>query len=127
MLALNDPTLFVLPHQRDFASAVWLKLPEVKQPSFCWTEPPRWLPLPADKLGATFDQFMQTNSFASYPLNFKPVAELSPPTLPLEPSPPDPRCRSKATSRNDYCRPDQPDELAVCQCDLPQHGAGARE
>lgn len=83
-LTLNDPTLFALPHQRDFASAVWLKLPEVKQPSFWWTEPPRWLSLPADELGATFDRFMQTNSFAGYPLNFKPVPQLNRPALPPE-------------------------------------------
>jgi hypothetical protein len=87
LLALNDPTLFALPHQRDFASAVWLKMPAVKQPLFRWTEPPRWMPLAADGLGATFRQFMQTNFFASQPLDFKPVAELNIPTLPGEPAP----------------------------------------
>ena len=87
LLALNDPTLFVLPHQRDFASAVWLKVPDVKQPSFRWTEPPRPLPLSADKLGMAFGQFMQTNFFASEPFDFKPAAELSTPTLPVEPAP----------------------------------------
>lgn len=86
LLALNDPTLFALPHQRDFASAVWLKMAAVKQPSFRWTEPPRWLPLSADGLGAAFGQFMQTNFFASHPPDFRPVPELSTPTLPVEPS-----------------------------------------
>ena len=85
LLALNDPTLFVLPHQRDFASAVWLKMPVVNQPSFRWTEPPRPLPLSANNLGAMFGQFMQTNFFASRPFDFKPAAELSMPTLPTEP------------------------------------------
>jgi TonB family protein len=87
LLALNDPTLFVLPHQRDFASYVWLKMPNVKQPSFRWTEPPRPLPLSADKLGMAFGQLMQTNFFASEPLDFKPAAELSAPTLPVETAP----------------------------------------
>lgn len=77
LLALNDPTLFALPHQRDFASAVWLKIPAVKPPSFHWTEDPRWLlQPPAAALGAAFSQFMQTNAYASYPLDFKPVPQL---------------------------------------------------
>ena len=85
LLALNDPTLFALPHQRDFASAVWLKMPHVKPPSFRWTEPPRWLPLSADSLGAAFGRLMQTNFFARYPLDFKPALMLSTPTSPVEP------------------------------------------
>lgn len=85
LLALNDPTLFALPHQRDFAAAVWLKTPAVKPPSFRWTEPPRWLPLSADGLGAAFARLMQTNFFASYPLDFKPALMLSTPTSPVAP------------------------------------------
>lgn len=87
LLALSDPTLFALPHQRDFASAVWLKMSAVKQPLFRWTEPPHLLPLAADNLGMAFGQFMQTNFFASQPLDFKPVPELSTPALPVEPAP----------------------------------------
>ena len=86
LLALNDPTLFALPNPKDFASAVWLKTPDVKQPSFRWTEPPRWLPLAAENLGAAFQQFMQTNSLASHTLDFKPTPELSAPSLPIEPA-----------------------------------------
>jgi len=40
LIALEDPTLFVLPHARDFASVVWDQMPVVPQPSFCWMEPP---------------------------------------------------------------------------------------
>ncbi len=87
LLALNDPTLFALPHQRDFASAAWLKMTAVKQPSFRWTESPQPLPLSAHGLGATFGQFMRTNFFASQPLDFKPATELSTPTLPIETAP----------------------------------------
>ena len=87
LLALDDPTLFALPHQRDFASAAWLRLPPVNQPTNRYTEPPRPLPFSADGLGAAFGQFMQTNFLAvSRTLNFKPVAELSTPTLPVEPA-----------------------------------------
>jgi hypothetical protein len=86
LLALNDPSLFALPNPKDFASSVWLKMPDVKQPSFRFTESPRWLPLSAENLGATFQQFMQTNYFAGYPLDFKPQPKLSEPVLPIEPA-----------------------------------------
>jgi hypothetical protein len=86
LIALNDPTLFALPHQRDFASAVWLKMPDIKPPSFRYTETLQPLPLPPVRsLGATFGQFMQTNLFASRALDFKPSPRLSTPTLTLEP------------------------------------------
>jgi TonB family protein len=86
LLALNDPALFALPNPKDFASSVWLKMPDVKQPSFRFTESPRWLPLAAENLGATFQQFMQTNYFAGYQLDFKPQPKLSEPVLPVEPA-----------------------------------------
>jgi hypothetical protein len=86
LLALNDPTLFVLPHQKDFASAIWLQTAALKQPSFRWTEPPRWLPLSADELGLAFNQFMQTNHFAGFELQLKPPLKLSAPGLPVEPA-----------------------------------------
>jgi hypothetical protein len=85
LLALNDPTLFVLPHANDFASAVWLKAPAAPQPSFRWTEPPGELPLAAENLGSVFDRFMQTNQFVQSASDFKPPAKLSEPVLPLPP------------------------------------------
>lgn len=85
LIALNDPTLFALPHERDFTSAVWLKMSDVKQPPFRWTEPPRWLPLSAKNLGAAFQQFMRTNYFAGHQLDFKPQPKLNAPVFPVEP------------------------------------------
>jgi TonB family protein len=85
-LALNDPTLFALPHQKDFASAIWLAVPTNEPPSFRWTEPPRWLPLSVDALGMAFNQFMQTNRFASFELQLKSPVKLSAPGLPVEPA-----------------------------------------
>jgi len=76
--ALDDPTLFVLPHARDFN---WLRMPDAKPSAFRWTESPRWLALPAENLGAVFGRFMQTNAFASYALDFKPAPKLSAPSL----------------------------------------------
>jgi hypothetical protein len=88
LLALNDPTLFALPQQRDFASASWLNISPMKPPKFSWTEPPQPLKLPsANSLGMAFGQFMQTNFFASQPLDFRPAVELSTPTLPVETAP----------------------------------------
>jgi len=84
LLALNDPALFALPGPKDSASAVWLKMPDVTRPSFRFTEPPGWLPLSAENLGAAFQQFMRTNHFAGYPLDFKPPPELSEPVVPVE-------------------------------------------
>ena len=84
-LALNDPTLFALPHPRDFASAIRMQTPVLIQPSFHWSEPPGWLPLSAGKLGSVFDGFMQTNRFAGLELQLKPPSSFSTPALPLEP------------------------------------------
>jgi hypothetical protein len=83
-LALNDPTLFALPHRKDFASASRKQMP-VEQPSFHWTEPPGWLPLSAEQLGAVFNEFMQTNGFPGLELQLKPPLKLSTPELPITP------------------------------------------
>jgi hypothetical protein len=82
LIALGNPTLFALPNSRDFSSAIWLKIPAVTSPSFRWTEPPQWLPLTAENLGATFRQFMQTNEIAALQLDMKPPPEFSAPPAP---------------------------------------------
>jgi hypothetical protein len=86
-LALDDPTLFVLPSPKDFASACWLKIHSNPAPDFRWTEPPRWLPMSTNGLGNALGQLMHTNFFQNSPFNFAPVAELSTPTVPEEPAP----------------------------------------
>ena len=86
-IALDDPTLFALPHANDFAFAARRQMPVPPQPTFRWTEPPGELPSPApEHLGAVFTRFMQTNPFASPLLDFKPEPELSEPVLPLPPA-----------------------------------------
>ena len=85
-LALNDPTLFALPHQKDFAAAIGLQTAALKQPSFRWTAPTNWLELSVNELGLVFNQFMQTNRFASFELSLKPPLKLSAPGLPIEPA-----------------------------------------
>ncbi|MGA3283447.1 MAG: hypothetical protein ABSD57_03170 [Verrucomicrobiota bacterium] len=86
LLALNDPTLFALPHPGDFVTAMWSWAPVVEPPSFPWTEPPRWLPLSADRLMTVFNRFMQTNQFAGFALQLKPPVRLSTPAQSIEPT-----------------------------------------
>ncbi len=88
LIALDDPTLFALPHANDYATAFWQRPPVVAEKNFRWTEPPRFLPVMANQLGAAFHAFMLTNPPVPFALNFKPpppaadfsAAILSPPT-----------------------------------------------
>jgi TonB family protein len=87
-LALNDPTLFALPHANGFASAPWMEAPRVQAGSFQWSEPPRWLQLPVEQLGAAFSHFMETNIFARFTPELKAAPELTVPyIMPIEPAP----------------------------------------
>lgn len=82
-IALDDPTLFALPHTNDFGSPVWMKTPAITPPSFSWTEPPRYLPLAgiltSETLGTAFIQFMQTNLPPQVAMNLKPDPQFSVP------------------------------------------------
>ncbi len=85
-IALNDPTLFALPHAGDFPPVAGGPVSAATQPSFRWQEPPGELSSPAgESLGAVFARFMQTNQFATPLLDFKPPAKLSEPALTLPP------------------------------------------
>ena len=86
LLALNDPTLFALPHAGDFGTAMWSPAPAVKPPSFRWTESPRWLPLSADGLMDIFNRYMQTSRVAVFTLQLKPPVRLSTPTQSVTPA-----------------------------------------
>jgi len=60
-LALQDPTLFALPHRNNFSGAAWLNIsPQDFQPTIP-SEPTEPLTLSREQLGATFAAFMQTN------------------------------------------------------------------
>lgn len=72
LVALTDPTLFALPHVADFAPVNWLRPDEATEPAFHWTEPPPFLMIAGDSLGAIFHAFMQTNRFPATELNLKP-------------------------------------------------------
>ena len=83
-IALNDPTLFALPHAGDFVTPDWTQPRTNTPPSFQWDEPPPWLQLPAVQLGKTFGRFMNTNQFANWTPDFKPEPKFSTPALSLE-------------------------------------------
>ncbi len=88
MLALSDPTLFVLPHRNGFAGAAWLQSPPLEFQPFQWTEPPRWLEISVEQLGGVFAQLMQTDKFEAFQLEFKPAPGLTHPApLPAEIAP----------------------------------------
>jgi hypothetical protein len=84
LIELDDPTLFALPHARDWAAAGWKPVPEAPHPHFHWTEPPQFLSVPAD-LAADFRRFMQTNHFAPFVLDFKPPPKWSRPQVTIAP------------------------------------------
>jgi hypothetical protein len=65
LLALQDPTLFVLPHRNNFSGAAWLKIPQQDFQPTNLSEPAFPLPLSREQLGAAFATFMQTNSAPS--------------------------------------------------------------
>jgi hypothetical protein len=90
-LALNDPTLFALPHPRGFTAAVWRQISHDEFPPFRWAEPPRWLALPVEQLGDTLRRFGQTNTFARFDFEALPAPDLASPaawpeTTPAPPS-----------------------------------------
>jgi hypothetical protein len=86
LFELNDPTLFALPNHEGFAGPAWLEPPRVEFHRQEWTEPPRWLSLPVGEFGATFNQFMQTNRFVHFELEFKSPPQLTAPVLPVQPA-----------------------------------------
>jgi TonB family protein len=58
---LSDPTLFALPSTGGFSGGSWLRLAPAQPVRYEWTEPPRWLPLDTNELGAAFTRFVATN------------------------------------------------------------------
>jgi len=85
-LALQDPTLFALPHPAGFAGRAWLRPPTVQVQSRRWTESPRWLAPEPESFGATLSQLARANHLPPLELTVNPMPEPAP-TLPQEPMP----------------------------------------
>jgi TonB family protein len=81
LIALTDPTLFILPHANDFITPFWQRTPATPRPSFDWPAAAQFLPLaeaPAmNLLGAAFRDFMQTNRFAKTSPDFLPEPKVT--------------------------------------------------
>jgi TonB family protein len=89
LMALTDPTLFVLPHEAaDFVPSGWRVSPAAGAPAFSWMEPaPSLLPATND-LGAMFSSFLRTNPVASLTNDFKPPPRFAAPGVMTEPAVP---------------------------------------
>lgn len=61
LAALSDPTLFALPHWQGFSGTAWKQTPRVGYTAADWSEPMRWLQIPAEKLGSSFRQILADN------------------------------------------------------------------
>lgn len=61
LLALEDPTWFVLPHERGFSGEGWMKMQGRRFESWEWSETNIWLELSGEQLGSEFARFIQTN------------------------------------------------------------------
>jgi hypothetical protein len=72
LIPLGDPTLFALPNPKDFASAIWLRIPAAKPSFFGWSEPPRWLALDKENPAAILEQLLPEPSHPSMPSEVKP-------------------------------------------------------
>ena len=81
LIALNDPTLFALPHANDFAPFNRLEAMNLTPPVFRWSESPQWLPLSGEFLAKTLAQFTATNQVENWTLDFKPNLQAREPQI----------------------------------------------
>lgn len=81
--ALSDPTLFALPHAEGFSGTARRLTPRVGYVAAVWSEPMRWLELPAEKLGSSFRQLVAENP-PPLALSEKTVPRLSPLEFPAD-------------------------------------------
>ncbi len=83
-LSLNNATLFALPDQNGFAGLMWTALPPLPFRHQDWTEPPRYLLMPTNELGAVLSDYVQTNTFAGIHFEFNLPPPLVVPAIPVE-------------------------------------------
>ena len=84
LLALNDPTLFALPHWQGFSGPAWLDAKPAKLEPVEKSEGPQWLPLAVQDLGAALSGLAQTSVTDSLPRVGLTTADLAlPEPVPL--------------------------------------------
>ena len=72
----NNPTLLALPSLRGFSGAAWLRFPTLDYQPAEWSEPPHWLTMNTQTLGAAFSQFIRTNVVSPVLIADKPLPSL---------------------------------------------------
>jgi len=80
-LALNDPTLFALPHRQGFSAGAWMTIPSVGDHPFEWVEEPDWLRLAAAGLGVMGSGLQETNLSPGIRIPPMPAPDLPVPEL----------------------------------------------
>ena len=85
LLALHDPTLFVLAHPQVLPAPAWVRTPRPEVHPFAWPEPTNYLLLATDQLGASFNRFVETDSFIPLHPLAQPKPQLTLPSLPTQP------------------------------------------
>jgi TonB family protein len=85
-LALEDPTLFALPHPSGFAGRAWLRPPTLQVQSRRWTESPRWLAPAPDSFGITVPELARAHRPLPLEVTVNPIPEVAS-TLQPEPMP----------------------------------------
>lgn len=61
LVALENPTLFVLPNHHGFSGEGWMKAPQLEFHPANWTEPVRWLNVATDELGTALADYIQAH------------------------------------------------------------------
>lgn len=87
--ALNDPTLFTLPHPHGFSGPEWLRMPRVEFRSYEWPIPTDQLFQALDRFKPVFRPFAEASDVAAVQLPAQPEVEPTLPDLPLLPVLPD--------------------------------------
>jgi hypothetical protein len=82
-LALQDPTLFALPHRRGFSGEAWLAIPSMEFQPAAWSEPARYLPLQTNTLGAGFKSIVARTAFPTIQTIRMPEPALRAPNVDL--------------------------------------------
>jgi hypothetical protein len=90
-----DPTLFALPNPKSFSGDAWFTFTPIGHQVVDWTEPPRWLALNTNRLGAAFSQLVDTRKSTPLLVADMPMPPLAGVDLFLPPQP----MRSKSEFR----------------------------
>jgi hypothetical protein len=85
ILALNDPTLFLLPHREGFSGEAWRKTPRLEFQPADWSERPRLLPWTGQPPGGDFAISIRSNAVTAFQAFAIPDPGLEPEYSPEDP------------------------------------------